>query len=214
MEDGGTERRENGTVMSGEEGCRYRSRLLEMAGETRVSGQKRSERDVDYDGNECNISDAATTMTAAKKGVRLVSPSGGLPLQLQSSNHNGCESSPIVCDVHGWMDETPDTAEMENIAVLEKREMLKKGGWQEEEARHESNSHGDEGIEHGVPAPVPFFLETGSKRLEDYAPNVQVAEALLKAGMPEILYDWQAECLNMSGVLQGSSNLVYCAPTR
>jgi hypothetical protein len=69
-------------------------------------------------------------------------------------------------------------------------------------------------MEHRAPATVPFFLEAGSKRLEDYAPNSHVAEALLKDGMPEILYDWQAECLNMSGVLQGSSNLVYCAPTR
>jgi DNA polymerase theta len=39
-----------------------------------------------------------------------------------------------------------------------------------------------------------------------------ISEAILRIGGPEILYQWQGECLYRPGVLQGR-NLVYCAPT-
>jgi len=182
-----------------------------LAGKTRrMRGKKRSERDED-----AAIGWNNSSGSAARKEVGLLPPGGGIPLQQRIEERKllgeVCES-PAVCGVNQWMDETPDTAEMENIAVLEKREVLKSRGWQEEEGGFDQCGKADDGMEHI--APVPFFLEAGSKRLEDYAPDAKVAEALLKAGMPEILYDWQAECLSMGGVLQGSSNLVYCAPTR
>ncbi|KAG7674872.1 hypothetical protein KSW81_002382 [Nannochloris sp. 'desiccata'] len=54
------------------------------------------------------------------------------------------------------------------------------------------------------PPPPPLELRT-------YL-SPEVAEAILRIGGPETLYQWQAECLCRPGVLQGR-NLVYCAPT-
>lgn len=46
-----------------------------------------------------------------------------------------------------------------------------------------------------------------------YVGNGAMSLAMEKAGIPMQLYDWQAACLRVSGVLDNDRNLVYCAPT-
>ena len=47
-----------------------------------------------------------------------------------------------------------------------------------------------------------------------YVGDDDMSRAMLNAGVPMRLYDWQAECLRTKGVLdEPGSNLVYCAPT-
>ncbi|GAB4817305.1 hypothetical protein N2152v2_004351 [Parachlorella kessleri] len=48
-------------------------------------------------------------------------------------------------------------------------------------------------------------------RLESYLPDELLCEAYSELGLTT-LYDWQAQCLCLPGVLEGR-NLVYCAPT-
>lgn len=47
----------------------------------------------------------------------------------------------------------------------------------------------------------------------NFVPFPSVVGAMSSARCPMTLYDWQADCLRKSNVLEGRANLVYCAPT-
>ncbi|KAK9836945.1 hypothetical protein WJX81_001769 [Elliptochloris bilobata] len=63
----------------------------------------------------------------------------------------------------------------------------------------------------GGTAEAAAELAARQRRLETYLPG-QVIEAFRKTGVTRDLYQWQAEALNVAGVLAGG-NLVYSAPT-
>jgi DNA polymerase theta len=56
-------------------------------------------------------------------------------------------------------------------------------------------------------------LDLNSNSVANFVPHGGILRCMRSCGCPMELYDWQTACLHTPGVLDGRSNLVYCAPT-
>lgn len=70
-----------------------------------------------------------------------------------------------------------------------------------------------QGRVHGVCAQEEAIECPQTRQVSTYVGDSIMSAAMTKAGVPTQLYEWQAECLNMPGILENQRNLVYCAPT-